>query len=167
MCCSRFLLSMINLRQSFFLSFLILTCIVILVNYVTIKQLQCEKNSAVFQTSFGDVVNDDIWDEHRFERLDLSNLSNSTAVGSSNNDSSFGNILDLVPHLRHRPFSFIEPKLLISQQNRYAKLAVGVPTVKREKEYLSRMLKSLIKSCSWNELNDIIVIVFIAEVVEF
>ena len=161
----RHIISIISIRHSFFLSFLALTSIVVVVNYLTIKQLSCDGRSdyqAALPTSF------DIWNDRRFlEPLDLANITAnlSTFISNASNESfSFGRIIDLAPHLRDRPFSAIEPKLLISRRNRYVKLAIGVPTVKREEDYLFKMLISLIKSCSWRELNDILVIVFIAEV---
>lgn len=82
---------------------------------------------------------------------------------SAKETSRFAYVFELAAHLRDRQIEVFDTKPFISQ-GRQAKIAIGVPSVKREEVYLFKTLNSLVRSCSRDELKQILIIVFIAEV---
>jgi hypothetical protein len=75
----------------------------------------------------------------------------------------FPSILRLLPHLKDRHHGF-EHRIEITQ-NRNARFVMGVPTVKRDKaNYIIDMLKSLLKAMNAQEMEDVLIVVFVSEV---
>lgn len=158
--------------------FLALIVLILFVNYFNINRLSCyTRNKKNIDAYFDEPGNELIsaskenYLEAQTRLVELAMVINNTNLNniSINGDKqhhypNFPNILKLLPHLRNRVSYFLEPRKEISK-NRRAKLVIGIPTVKRaEENYLFKTLNSLVKSCSKQELKDVLIVVFIAEV---
>ncbi|XP_035506631.2 alpha-1,3-mannosyl-glycoprotein 4-beta-N-acetylglucosaminyltransferase B isoform X3 [Scophthalmus maximus] len=74
------------------------------------------------------------------------------------------NIYHYMPHLRQHPDSLI-PNLILGQGRRGVSIVLGIPTVKRDKQnYLVSTLNSLLYSLNYFQRQDLLIIVFVAEV---
>lgn len=61
-------------------------------------------------------------------------------------------------------FDLLKAQLEISR-HRTAKMAIGIPTIKREKEtYLYRTVNSILESSTYDELKSVVIVIFIGEV---
>ncbi|GLD48522.1 alpha-1,3-mannosyl-glycoprotein 4-beta-N-acetylglucosaminyltransferase B-like protein [Lates japonicus] len=74
------------------------------------------------------------------------------------------NIYLYMPHLRQHPDSLI-PNVVLGQGRRGVSMVLGIPTVKRDKQnYLVGTLSSLLYSLTSSQRQDLLIIVFVAEV---
>ncbi|XP_067454655.1 alpha-1,3-mannosyl-glycoprotein 4-beta-N-acetylglucosaminyltransferase B-like isoform X1 [Thunnus thynnus] len=74
------------------------------------------------------------------------------------------NIYLYMPHLRQHPDSLV-PNVVLGQGRRGVSMVLGIPTVKREKQsYLVNTLSSLLYSLTLPQRQDLLIIVFVAEV---
>ncbi|XP_050924967.1 alpha-1,3-mannosyl-glycoprotein 4-beta-N-acetylglucosaminyltransferase B-like [Lates calcarifer] len=74
------------------------------------------------------------------------------------------NIYLYMPHLRQHPDSLI-PNVVIGQGRHGVSMVLGIPTVKRDKQnYLVGTLSSLLYSLTSSQRQDLLIIVFVAEV---
>lgn len=126
-------------------------------NFMTIKLFKCGKKTEPTQQLI-DIST--FWNDGD---VNISDKNNATMKRSMNFE--FGNIIQLAPHFREKSVKtkLIKPRLVISKK-RKAKIAIGIPTVKREESYLFRTLNSLIKSCTQDELKSILIVVLVSEV---
>ncbi|KAM7417083.1 hypothetical protein PAMA_016948 [Pampus argenteus] len=69
-----------------------------------------------------------------------------------------------MPHLRQHPDSLV-PNVVLGQGRHGVSMVLGIPTVKREKQsYLINTLNSLLYSLTPSQQQDLLIIVFVAEV---
>ncbi|XP_059087037.1 alpha-1,3-mannosyl-glycoprotein 4-beta-N-acetylglucosaminyltransferase A-like [Tigriopus californicus] len=115
--------------------------------------------------------------------LILENLRNENALGvrlgltaeamlsgaNQTYDLSVPSVHHFLPHLSHSPVSLSPAFKLAKQANRKVSMVIGIPTVKRtHQSYLQVTLKSVIDNMEEDEMNDCLIIVFVAETdVEF
>ena len=96
-------------------------------------------------------------------KISGSNKKNSFSV--STNSLKFWNILDLLPHLQGKNREFTH-ELEVSR-SRHAKYVIGVSTIKRPgKSYLISMLKYLLRDMNQTEIDNSLIVIFIAEVLD-
>ncbi|XP_007544621.1 alpha-1,3-mannosyl-glycoprotein 4-beta-N-acetylglucosaminyltransferase A-like isoform X1 [Poecilia formosa] len=70
-----------------------------------------------------------------------------------------------MPHLREHPNSLV-PHVVLGKGRSGVSMVLGIPTVKREKQsYLVSTLSSLLSGLSSSEMQDLLIIVFVAEVI--
>ena len=81
---------------------------------------------------------------------------------NSDEDIDLPSAIKFLPHLEGK-YSVVQPKFKQSK-NRFATIAIGVPTIKREKtSYLLETLKSLFDAMNELEKTEVLVVVMIAE----
>lgn len=94
-----------------------------------------------------------------FQRMFRANLSQ---TGGS---ISAPTIFDFLPHLLESPSLSLEPAARISRNRSNAHFVIAIPTVKRPKvSYLIQTLRSLIDNLAQDEMNEILITLFIAEI---
>jgi alpha-1,3-mannosylglycoprotein beta-1,4-N-acetylglucosaminyltransferase A/B len=94
-----------------------------------------------------------------FQRMFRANLSQSGGALSA------PTIFDFLPHLLESPSLSLEPAARISHNRSNVHFVIGIPTVKRPKvSYLIQTLRSLIDNLATNEMNEVMITLFIAEI---
>ena len=84
-------------------------------------------------------------------------------ISKKKSKMKFGNILDVLPNTQDK--KEFEHRFEITNGRR-TKYVIGIPTVKREGvNYLVATMKSLIKALNSKERKDVVVVIFIAEVI--
>lgn len=139
--------------------------IIILINYSALRQhFNAAKTSSSITNVDAEIDTNKLVKAIRLEwDRSVGELANEERNGLNLTGHEFGRLFELASNLNGKSRDLVDAKLVISQHRR-ATISIGVPTVKRDETYLFTSLKSLIKACNSDELQHVLIIVFIAEV---